>query len=358
MTRLIEFRIEHGDILNFSADVVAMKFAQAFYGVDQQIASAVTQRGVALNDLRPGNEGDFCYVDTRGGIRAGHVLYVSVTELFDFGYREIREFAKTVLQILQVEAPETRHLAMTIHGVGYGLDEIESLLAQFSGYLEAIEFGAVPDMLERISIVDFQSDRIKRLRAGVEQSLPDSDFVLQDNSDGWAYQLQVETPQRRGHARAILPPKSRTVEIAGAESEEKPHVFVAMPFRKDMDDVFYYGIQGPVRQAGFLCERVDQEAFTGEIMARVRKRIETAAVIIAELSGANPNVYLEVGYAWGKERPTILLIKDEHDLRFDVRGQRSLTYERIKDLEEALTKELEGLKTQGVIEASRKTQAV
>ena len=122
-----------------------------------------------------------------------------------------------------------------------------------------------------------------------------------------------------------------------------------MPFKKDMDDVFYYGIQHPARAAGFICERVDQEAFIGDILNQVKKKIETAAVVIAEITGANPNVYLEIGYAWGKGRPTLLLLKDEQELRFDVRNQRCLKYERIKDLEEALSKELKELKSKGFI---------
>jgi nucleoside 2-deoxyribosyltransferase len=79
----------------------------------------------------------------------------------------------------------------------------------------------------------------------------------------------------------------------------------------------------------------------------VKKKIDTAAVVIAELSGANPNVYLEVGYAWGKGRPTILLAKNEEELRFDVRDQRCLKYERIRDLEEILNRELKELKSKG-----------
>ncbi|HLI88243.1 MAG TPA: hypothetical protein VKV37_06105 [Ktedonobacteraceae bacterium] len=122
-----------------------------------------------------------------------------------------------------------------------------------------------------------------------------------------------------------------------------------MTEEKDMDDVFYYGIQQPVRAAGFLCERVDQEAFLGDILDRVKQKIETAAVVIAELTGANPNVYLEIGYAWGKGVPALLLLKDGQELRFDVRGQRCLKYERIRDLEESLAKELQELKSQGLI---------
>jgi hypothetical protein len=122
-----------------------------------------------------------------------------------------------------------------------------------------------------------------------------------------------------------------------------------MPFEKNMEDVFYYGIQGPTRNLGFLCERIDNESFTGDILDRVKKRIETAAVVIADLTSANPNVYLEVGYAWGKNRPAILLAKEGEELKFDVRGQHCLKYERIKDLELSLAKELRDLKSNGTI---------
>jgi len=117
-----------------------------------------------------------------------------------------------------------------------------------------------------------------------------------------------------------------------------------MPFAEEMDDVFHYGIQGAVNAAGFLCERADLSSFTGDIMAWVRDRITKASIVIADLSGANPNVYLEVGYAWGCGRPTVLLVRDSSELKFDTRGQRCLVYKRIKDLEESLGRELASLR--------------
>lgn len=246
------------------------------------------------------------------------------------------------MKILSQEAPTTKHLAMTIHGPGYGLDENEAALAQIAGYLHAIRMGEVPIDIERISIIEKNFERVQRLRRALDQNPLIASYATRLKSE-WGYRLIV--PQRLGHSGTAI----STIEIAGKESEAKPHVFVAMPFRKDMDDVFYYGIQGPIHAAGFLCERVDQEAFTGDILDRVKKRIETASLVIAELSGSNPNVYLEVGYAWGKDRPTILLVRDAKELRFDVQGQRCLSYERIKDLEELLTKELKGLKSKKIL---------
>jgi hypothetical protein len=74
---------------------------------------------------------------------------------------------------------------------------------------------------------------------------------------------------------------------AGANVKEKPHAFVAMPFAPELEDTFHYGIQGPVKGAGLLCERVDQAVFDGPIIQRIRERIDTAKVVIADLSLAN-----------------------------------------------------------------------
>ncbi len=78
------------------------------------------------------------------------------------------------------------------------------------------------------------------------------------------------------------------------------------------------------------------QSFTGEVLEWIKKRIASATLIVADLSTANPNVYLEVGYAWGCGKPTILTVRQTEDLKFDVRGQRCLVYKSIKSLEEML----------------------
>ena len=116
-----------------------------------------------------------------------------------------------------------------------------------------------------------------------------------------------------------------------------------MPFVTEMDDTFHYGIQGAVNDSGLLCERADLSTFTGDVMEWVKTRISSASLVVADLSSANPNVYLEVGYAWGCRVPTILLIRDAADLKFDVKGQRCLVYRSIKELEDSLRRELRAL---------------
>ena len=133
------------------------------------------------------------------------------------------------------------------------------------------------------------------------------------------------------------------LRAAGYASDAKPHVFVAMPFKSEMDDTYRYGIQGVIRDAGFVCERTDLSSFVGDVMDWVQNRIETSSFLIADLTDANPNVYLEVGYAWGCGKPVVLLVESADHLQFDVRGQKCLVYKSIREVEELLSKELTNL---------------
>jgi hypothetical protein len=116
-----------------------------------------------------------------------------------------------------------------------------------------------------------------------------------------------------------------------------------MPFADDFDDLFDYGITTAVRAAGLLCERIDKQAFTGDVLDRLKQQIQTSRIVVADLTDSNPNVFLEVGYAWGLGKPTVLMSREGSELKFDVKGQRCLTYSRIKEAEEKLTQELCGL---------------
>jgi len=79
------------------------------------------------------------------------------------------------------------------------------------------------------------------------------------------------------------------------------------------------------------------------VIARIRSRIETASLIIADLTGANPNVYLEVGYAWGKDKPTLFVSNNADSLKFDLKTQRCIIYKSINELARKLRADLETL---------------
>ncbi len=324
MKRSLHISVTVGDALQFEADVLALKYAQALYGVDAAVFHRLEEHG--LQPRLPKLAG-FTYHDTHDCIGAKHVLFVGVKRLREFGYTEIREFARKVLVSLAGEASNVVHVALTIHGPGYGLDEMEAFESELAGIVDAVTSGDFPEALESIIFIENNTGRARRLSAALKKLLPDGSLPV----DG------------RGSISVLEDQAQNTLRTAGYSSAAKPHVFVAMPFAEEMDDVFHYGIQGAANAAGLLCERADLSTFTGDVIDWVKRRISSATLVVADLSSANPNVYLEVGYAWGCRVPTVLLARNAEDLKFDVKSQKCILYTSIKSLEDALSRELQGL---------------
>jgi hypothetical protein len=324
----IRIQVAVDDVLEFDADVLVLKYAQQLYGADWAVYNGLNADQILLpetGEFKLCKTGDH---EAEHGIAAHFVLFVGVKPLGQFGYAEIREFARRALIHLAKEAPTTRHIALTLHGPGYGLDEKEAFESELAGLVDAVTTNEYPAALETISFVEKNEERARRLIVLLRQLLPDGLDLMRGQKSLSSLEHQAQA----------------TLRSAGYSSASKPHVFVAMPFVEVMDDIFHYGIQRAVNAAGLLCERVDTaEAFTGDILERIKGRIKTATLVIADLTAANPNVYLEVGYAWGCSVPTVLLVKDAAELKFDVRGQRCVIYKSIRQLEEALGKELQGL---------------
>jgi hypothetical protein len=320
----VEVELKTGDVLRERADVLVLKYAQKLYGVDAQ---AIDTLEASCRQIQLPMPWKFCFEDAVPGIAASRLLFMGVPPLREFGYREIRAFARKALAAIAGEVPLTKHVALTIHGPGYGLDEVEAFEAEVAGLVDAVREDDHPKALQKISIVEYNLGRAKRLASSLTALLPDHTITTKAGS--LAYPVSALATEK--------------LRAAGYSSDAKAHVFVAMPFRDEMEDVYHYGIQSAVKAAGLLCERADLSTFTGDVLEWVRSRIRSATLVVADLTDANPNVYLEVGFAWGIGVPTVLVCKSADHLKFDVRGQRCLVYKKIKELEDSLTAELRSL---------------
>jgi hypothetical protein len=312
----LRITVKEGDVLKFPCNVLVLKYAQAWHGADQAVAAELDLgKGWSLgwDFVAPGQ---FRFVETNRKLKADIVLFEGVPPLNELTYAKIRQFSRSAMLHVQETLPDARHIAVTIHGVNIGMDERESFLSQLAGILEALDRTGVLSSLEEITFVEKNTARAGRLAC-----------LLAEN--------YAQRPPGQGQLSMSAP-----VAAAGIAEREKPHVFVAMPFSPEMVDVFVFGIEGPVRAAGYLCERVDMAAFTGDVLERIRTRIETSRLVIADLTGANANVYLEVGYAWGREVPALFVCRQGEELKFDVKGHRCLFYASIHELSKMLAAEL------------------
>jgi nucleoside 2-deoxyribosyltransferase len=120
-----------------------------------------------------------------------------------------------------------------------------------------------------------------------------------------------------------------------------PYIFVLMPFHADFRDTYELGIKAVAVSLGLRCERVDEIEFNDIILEQIWKGIQRADIIIADMSGRNPNVFYEVGYAHALRKDVVLLTRDASDIPFDLLAHNHIVYNgRITQLRTSLEKRL------------------
>jgi hypothetical protein len=107
----------------------------------------------------------------------------------------------------------------------------------------------------------------------------------------------------------------------------KSKAFVVMPFDKEFDDIYEQFIREALIEAGFDVFRADDLLNRENILKDIVNSIVSSDLIIAELTGANPNVFYELGIAHGLNKPTILVTQAIEDIPFDLRPYRILLYD-------------------------------
>ena len=116
-------------------------------------------------------------------------------------------------------------------------------------------------------------------------------------------------------------------------------VFVLMPFTQEFDDIYELGIKAACAEAGAYAERVDEQIFPSSIRERIYNQIAKADLIVADMTGKNPNVFYEVGYAHALGKKVILLTQNSKDIPFDLNDFQHIIYEnKIMNLKRELCK--------------------
>ncbi len=301
----------NGDVLSAKLDVLVLKYADGLHGADMAVARALS----ANIETRKGTSR---FIHTNGKIAAREILVVGVGALGGFEYNEIERFARESVERIAAERPDAARVGITIHGPGYGLDELASMDSLIRG-LRAANASTLS-----VEIVERDARRAKRC----EEFL-----TALDGGKGSA-------------DRADFSPQSASSISRGGTYSKR--LFASLPFKKEFLDHWEYAIQPAAHDAELVIERLDHEHFVGDIVAEIRGRIAKCAAVVALIDENNPNVFLEVGYAWGVGKPTILALKTGTEPAFDVRTQRIIRYERIGELKAMLHNELRGLAGEGV----------
>lgn len=146
----------------------------------------------------------------------------------------------------------------------------------------------------------------------------------------------------------VICPKNYGFCSASIQYDPK-RVFVLMPFDEEVapQSLFFDVLQSI---PGWSLLRADSELTKPEIWCKICSNIQSSRAVIADLSGMNPNVFLELGLAWGFGRPFILLTQDIKSLPFDTKSFHVIKYSRgnsevsnVEEVKNGIVKSLEAL---------------
>jgi hypothetical protein len=121
------------------------------------------------------------------------------------------------------------------------------------------------------------------------------------------------------------------------EPRQSPlRAFVLMPFGETFDPVYSGLLQPALAEAGYEVTRADSVIDQQNVLRDIVTGIDRADLVLADLTGLNPNVFYELGIAHGLGIATILITQAIDEVPFDLRAYRVQAYSTRFDLAEDL----------------------
>jgi nucleoside phosphorylase/V8-like Glu-specific endopeptidase/DNA-binding NarL/FixJ family response regulator len=143
------------------------------------------------------------------------------------------------------------------------------------------------------------------------------------------------------------------------EQAEAIDVFVMMPFKEEYKAFYKNKIQPFFTEKYPLCRRADEFFHPGIIMREIVDYIKMAKFSLADLSGRNKNVLIEVGIAHALEKNVVMIARSNSDFPKLLGPVRHIQFseERADDLLEKLDQSVQELQRKNYQFAQRRANA-
>lgn len=149
--------------------------------------------------------------------------------------------------------------------------------------------------------------------------------LLEEVSSGKYRVLDVTTPSDTSTeiGEQQIKKLSKGVTVSSDDS-----CFVVMPFADPIGGYYNSVYQPAIEKAKLKAARADADIYgTGKIVDQIWSGINSARVLVAELTGRNANVLYELGLAHALHKPVVLVCSNEDDVPFDLRHVRVIYYD-------------------------------
>jgi hypothetical protein len=148
---------------------------------------------------------------------------------------------------------------------------------------------------------------------------------------------QVKTPAVTGSRSALEEKETVTLESLSKKSV----LFAIMPFAPDFSDVWTGGIKRAATGTGLAPVRIDMLTQATEITDDIVEVINRSKVVVIDVTGNNPNVMFEFGFALAKNKKPVIISQSADYLTFDIKHIRTIIYQNTWQGIETLHKDLQ-----------------
>lgn len=102
--------------------------------------------------------------------------------------------------------------------------------------------------------------------------------------------------------------------------------------RQRSDRVLEVLIRPTLTRLGYRVVRVDRLAVLGSLSVQIRSLLRRSDLVIADLTGANANVFYELGFRHATDKPCLQLIEEGEQIPFDVADIRTIFVDSSSEL--------------------------
>lgn len=253
-------------------------------------------------------------LDTKGSLPFLHLCVINFRKAsLPFTYASVDAYSRRIIRVLASSKVGLSPGTITTRVFGrMGLDASECLETMLLAFASELRLQGVPPGLQEIKFVEFDNRISSRLQERFEY-LAHEGITIRSEENLTCLNL--------GSSGKLI-----SKDEDQFESLSKAHVFVAMPFVREFNNVYFFGIKRPVEQHKRKCEGVDQDQFTGDIISRIKERIMSAELVIGDMTSQNANVFYEIGFAEGLGK-TVILLSQDGNVPFDLHSQRHIRYD-------------------------------
>jgi hypothetical protein len=226
------------------------------------------------------------------------------------GSTKIQQLRSVAYELMQLHIKTKNHIEERIAAEGYvyadtyrgWVDAYNNLIARYNRLTSAD--------LSNKTVDDYElSSTMKTVRTDVAKT-------FMQNVKGLSEKIEAEIESENNKDNPVPGHQMRICFKTGTRycplnpPEKKSRAFVAMPFSDEYKDSYEYGVKLVLDQMGIEHFKADNEIQNKDIMCKICKEIQSCGIVIANISGLNPNVMLELGLAYGLGK-SVIVIKDK-----------------------------------------------